>query len=171
MTAGNLALRGTRLHTDIEMLADAIAISAFQYRHVKFSKKRLYAGRYQVFYTQFSKNLKLGVYEEETHRVKLAGLLRFSSSMSGGNQVSGALLHAALLPFGCVLCCCHCASRKITPTGMLCFTQAREHLSASALSNARISPFHPRACTRLHARRFLGLYIALARFLEYSSSC
>uniref|UniRef100_A0A7S4AZ72 Histidine kinase/HSP90-like ATPase domain-containing protein n=1 Tax=Chrysotila carterae TaxID=13221 RepID=A0A7S4AZ72_CHRCT len=45
-------------------------------------------GRYQVFYTQFSKNLKLGVYEEETHRVKLAGLLRFSSSMSGGNQTS-----------------------------------------------------------------------------------
>ena len=38
------------------------------------------------FYSQFSKNLKLGVYEEEKHREKLAGLLRFYTTTSGNNM-------------------------------------------------------------------------------------
>jgi len=43
---------------------------------------------YKKFYDSFSKNLKLGIHEDETHRKKLAELLRFHSSASGEDQIS-----------------------------------------------------------------------------------
>jgi molecular chaperone HtpG len=43
---------------------------------------------YKKFYEAFSKNLKLGIHEDETHRKKLAELLRYHSSASGEDQVS-----------------------------------------------------------------------------------
>jgi len=44
--------------------------------------------KYQTFYEQFSKNLKLGIHEDTTNRPKLAKLLRFYSSKSGETMTS-----------------------------------------------------------------------------------
>ena len=43
---------------------------------------------WKKFYEQFSKNLKLGIHEDATNRMKLAELLRFQSSKSGEDMVS-----------------------------------------------------------------------------------
>lgn len=43
---------------------------------------------YKKFYSQFSKNLKLGVHEDSTNRAKLADLLRFQTSASGEDMCS-----------------------------------------------------------------------------------
>jgi len=43
---------------------------------------------YKKFYEQFSKNLKLGIHEDQTNRKKVADLLRFHSSKSGEDQIS-----------------------------------------------------------------------------------
>jgi molecular chaperone HtpG len=43
---------------------------------------------YKKFYEQFSKNLKLGIHEDATSRMKIAELLRFHTSKSGEDQIS-----------------------------------------------------------------------------------
>jgi len=43
---------------------------------------------YKKFYEQFSKNLKLGIHEDQASRMKIADLLRFYTSKSGEDQVS-----------------------------------------------------------------------------------
>merc|ERR1712224_988711 len=43
---------------------------------------------WKKFYEQFSKNLKLGIHEDQTNREKLANFLRYNTSKSGEDQIS-----------------------------------------------------------------------------------
>merc|ERR1740139_738264 len=43
---------------------------------------------WKKFYEQFSKNLKLGIHEDQTNREKLANMLRYHTSKSGEDQIS-----------------------------------------------------------------------------------
>lgn len=43
---------------------------------------------YKTFYSQFSKNIKLGIHEDSTNREKLSELLMFSSSTSGDQEIT-----------------------------------------------------------------------------------
>merc|ERR1712072_56682 len=43
---------------------------------------------WKKFYEQFSKNLKLGIHEDQTNREKLANMLRYNTSKSGEDQIS-----------------------------------------------------------------------------------
>jgi molecular chaperone HtpG len=43
---------------------------------------------WKTFYEQFSKNLKLGIHEDQTNREKLANFLRYHTSKSGDDQIS-----------------------------------------------------------------------------------
>eukprot|EP00917_Polyrhabdina_sp_WS-2016_P031855 GHVP01067968.1.p1 GENE.GHVP01067968.1~~GHVP01067968.1.p1 ORF type:complete len:357 (+),score=77.63 GHVP01067968.1:169-1239(+) len=43
---------------------------------------------YKKFYDQFSKNLKLGLHEDSTHRSKIIDLLRYHTSKSGDEMIS-----------------------------------------------------------------------------------
>merc|ERR1712151_926464 len=44
--------------------------------------------KYNNFYEQFSKNLKLGIHEDATNRSKIADLLRYQSTKSGSELIS-----------------------------------------------------------------------------------
>merc|ERR1712036_53936 len=43
---------------------------------------------WKKFYEQFSKNLKLGIHEDQTNRDKLANFLRYNTSKSGDDMIS-----------------------------------------------------------------------------------
>merc|ERR1712193_163446 len=43
---------------------------------------------WKTFYEQFSKNLKLGIHEDQTNREKLSNFLRYHTSKSGEDQIS-----------------------------------------------------------------------------------
>merc|ERR1711975_211401 len=43
---------------------------------------------YKKFYEQFSKNIKLGIHEDSSNRIKVAELMRYHTSKSGDEQIS-----------------------------------------------------------------------------------
>merc|ERR1739848_776041 len=43
---------------------------------------------YKKFYEQFGKNIKLGIHEDSTNRMKVAELMRYHTSKSGDEQIS-----------------------------------------------------------------------------------
>jgi len=53
-----------------------------------FAKIQENAEDYKKFYEQFSKNLKLGIHEDQQNRTKIADLLRFQTSKSGDDLIS-----------------------------------------------------------------------------------
>jgi molecular chaperone HtpG len=53
-----------------------------------FSELSSDTDKYKKFYEQFSKNLKLGIYEDSTNRSKIAELLRYNTSTSGDEMSS-----------------------------------------------------------------------------------
>merc|ERR1712178_510943 len=54
----------------------------------KEKEKKEKAEKYDTFYKQFGRNLKLGCYEDDGNRSKLSKLLRFLSNKSGDKFVS-----------------------------------------------------------------------------------
>merc|ERR1712170_63466 len=44
--------------------------------------------QWKTFYEQFSKNIKLGIHEDQTNREKLSNFLRYHTSKSGDDQIS-----------------------------------------------------------------------------------
>jgi molecular chaperone HtpG len=46
------------------------------------------ADKFRTFYEQYSKNIKLGIHEDETNRTKLCTLLRYETSKSNGDLIS-----------------------------------------------------------------------------------
>merc|ERR1712054_69675 len=44
--------------------------------------------QWKTFYEQFSKNIKLGIHEDQTNREKLSNMLRYHTSKSGDDQIS-----------------------------------------------------------------------------------
>ena len=65
-----------------------------------FQELQTLPDKFRTFYEAFSKNIKLGIHEDTTHRQKLADLLRFYSNKSGNLplceiQWSGMTLHAS----------------------------------------------------------------------------
>ena len=46
--------------------------------------------KYKIFYEQYSKNIKLGIHEDNTNKTKLSNLLRFQTSKSENNLISFA---------------------------------------------------------------------------------
>ena len=53
-----------------------------------FSELSSDTDKYKKFYEQYSKNLKLGIYEDSTNRSKIAELLRYNTSTSGDEMSS-----------------------------------------------------------------------------------
>ena len=76
-----------------EMLQQNRAVKSVKNAVIKQSIKMLEnltkdEERYATFYKEFSKNLKLGVHEDDKNQSKLIELLRYETSLSEGSQIS-----------------------------------------------------------------------------------